>query len=158
MASRGSSSGLEKLTRQHAVKLSPPGGVSVEECSLAVGAVVGYGRVKSASRMNSAVGIFLDSTEKANQLVESGIVVKGTLLPVLPLATPAKKVLISNVPPFLLNESLERELARHGQLVSPIKMIPLGCKSPHLKHVVSFRRQVLMILKKDEGELNLVLM
>ena len=85
MASRGSCDGLEKLTRQHAIKLSPPDSVSVEECGLAMGAVVGYGRVKSASRMNSAVVIFLDCTEKANQLVESGLVIKGTMLPVLPL-------------------------------------------------------------------------
>ncbi|KAK1891237.1 Transposon TX1 uncharacterized 82 kDa protein, partial [Dissostichus eleginoides] len=90
-------------------------------------------------------------------MVESGLVIKGTLLPVLPLVTPAKKVIISNVPPFLRNELLERELARHGQLASPIKLIPLGCKSPHVKHVVSFRRQVLMVLKHDEEDLNLVL-
>ncbi|KAI3362870.1 hypothetical protein L3Q82_001915 [Scortum barcoo] len=32
--------------------------------------------------------------------------------------------------------------ARHGQLVSPIRLVPLSCKSPHLKHVVSFRRQM----------------
>lgn len=46
------------------------------------------------------------------------------------------------------------ELARIEQLVSPIKMIPLGFKSPHLKHVMSFRRQVFMILKDNE-QLNL---
>ena len=52
--------------------------------------------------MNSAVVICLDCTEKANQLVESGLVIKGTLVPV-PLVIPAKKVIISNVPPFLRN-------------------------------------------------------
>ncbi|KAL6489719.1 hypothetical protein MHYP_G00000640 [Metynnis hypsauchen] len=31
--------------------------------------------------------------------------------------------------------------------MSPIKKVPLGCKSPLLKHVVSFRRHVFMILK-----------
>ncbi len=118
-------SGLEKLTRRHAIKLSPAAGVSVEECSLAVGAVVGYGSVKSASRMNHAVVIFLDCTYKVNQLVESGVVIQGTLTPVLPLVNPTKKVIISNVPPFLKNEMLEKELARHGQLMSPITMIPL---------------------------------
>ncbi|KAK1894882.1 Transposon TX1 uncharacterized 82 kDa protein [Dissostichus eleginoides] len=95
-----------------------------------------------------------DAPNSTTHLVK---VIKGTLLPVLPLVTPAKKVIISNVPPFLKNELLERELARHGQIASPIKLIPLGCKSLHLKHVVSFRRQVLMVLKKDEGELNLAL-
>ncbi len=59
------------------------------------------------------------------------------------------------MPQFLKNEMLEKELAWHGQLVSPIKMIPLGCKSLHLKHVMSFRRQVFMILKQNNEELNL---
>ena len=127
-------------------------GCSVQECSLAVGEVEGYESVKSASRMNSAVVVFLDSTDKVNQLLESGIVIKGTFTPVSSLVNPAEKVIISNVPPLLKNELLEKELARHGQL-----MIPTSCsKSPHLKHVVSFRRQVFMVLKKRDEELNLV--
>lgn len=91
--------GLKSLTRRHAVKLSLETGVSVEECSLVVGAEVGYGSMKSASRMNHAVVIFLDSTEKVNRLVESGVVIRGTFIPVFSLVNPAKKIVISNVPP-----------------------------------------------------------
>lgn len=35
-------------------------------------------------------------------------------------------------------------------------MIPISCKSPQLKHVVSIIRQVHMILKNNDEELNLV--
>ncbi|KAI3359176.1 hypothetical protein L3Q82_002603 [Scortum barcoo] len=49
---------LEKLTRRHAVKVLPQAGCSVEEVGSAVGEVVGFESVKSASRMNSAVVIF----------------------------------------------------------------------------------------------------
>uniref|UniRef100_A0A9J7X201 Uncharacterized protein n=1 Tax=Cyprinus carpio carpio TaxID=630221 RepID=A0A9J7X201_CYPCA len=59
---------------------------------------------------------------------------------VLPLSIPSKKVLLSNVPPFISDETLVRIMSRYGKLVSPIKMIPIGCGSPLLKHVVSFRR------------------
>uniref|UniRef100_A0A9J7YHV5 RRM domain-containing protein n=1 Tax=Cyprinus carpio carpio TaxID=630221 RepID=A0A9J7YHV5_CYPCA len=59
---------------------------------------------------------------------------------VLPLSMPSKKVLLSNVPPFISDETLVRILSRYGKLVSPIKMIPIGSGSPLLKHVVSFRR------------------
>lgn len=156
MAAAGEQISLHKLTRRHAIKLSPPDRCSVEECSLAVGEIVGYESVKSASRMNNAVVIFLDHMDKVNQLLESGVVIQGTFTPVLSLVNPAKKIIISNVPPFLKNELLEKELGRHGKLVSPIKMIPISCKSPHLKHVVSFRRQVHMILKKSDEELNIV--
>lgn len=156
MATAGQRLSLHELTRRHAIKLSPPDGCSVEECSLAVGEIVGYESIKSASKMNSAVVIFLDNVDKVNQLLVSGLVIHDTYTPVLSLVSPAKKVVISNVPPFLKNELLERELGRHGKLVSQIKMIPFSCKSPHLKHVVSFRRQVQMILKNSNEELNLV--
>ncbi len=37
----------------------------------------------------------------------------------------------------------------------PNKMIQIGCKSPLLKHVVSFRRFVFMVLKDNNEELDL---
>lgn len=102
-------SGLEQLTCWHAVKLSPAVSCSVEECSLAVGELVGYGSMKSASRMNNAVVIFLDSADKVHRMVESGMVIRDTLTPALSLVNPAKKVIISNVQSFIRNDLLERE-------------------------------------------------
>lgn len=63
-----------------------------------------------------------------------------------PLTQPATKVTLSNVPPFITNELLCREFSRQGKVVSPVKKISSGCKSPLLKHVVSQRRQLYMIL------------
>ncbi|KAL0146569.1 hypothetical protein M9458_058200 [Cirrhinus mrigala] len=142
------SQSLSSLTRRHGVKVASA--VTVEECCLAAGELVGHEHVLSASRMNSAVVIFLSSIEKANELVETGIVVGDNFTPVLPLSMPSKKVLLSNVPPFVSNETLANIMSRYGKVVSPIKMIPVGCKSPLLKHVVSFRRYLFMILKDDE--------
>ncbi|TWW71223.1 hypothetical protein D4764_17G0007060 [Takifugu flavidus] len=68
-------SGLEKLTCRHGVKLSPPASVSVEECALAVGEIVGHVSVKSDSRTNSVVVVFVDSIDKANQLMVAGVAV-----------------------------------------------------------------------------------
>ena len=81
----------------------------------------GYDSIKSASRMNSAVVKFLGSTEKLNTIVESGVVLWETQTLVFPLMNPAKKVILSNVPPFVGDDVLEGELSRHGQLVSIIK-------------------------------------
>ncbi|KAL0148443.1 hypothetical protein M9458_056253, partial [Cirrhinus mrigala] len=138
----------------HGIKLAPVTNVSVEQCVLAVGQVVGFDSVLSASRMNSAVVVFLDSVEKVNSIVQSGVVIQDTLTPVMPLLQPAKKVILSNVPPFIKDELLIAELSRHGKIVSQMKKIPLGCKSPLLKHVVCFRRQVYMVLKNDAEDLN----
>lgn len=137
------------LTRKHAVKIASRFKFSVEECSLAVGRVVGNGSVKSAARMNNAVVIFVDSVDKANTLVEKGIVINDTFVPVAPLATLAKRVIISNVPPFIRDEVLVRELSRHGKIISQIKKVHSGCKAPELRHVVSHRRQLSMILHKN---------
>lgn len=138
---------LGSLTRRHGVKVAAA--VSVEKCCLAVGEVVGHENILSASRMNNATVIFLSTVEKANELVETGIVVDDVFNPVLPLSTPSKKVTLSNVPPFLSDEILAKALSRYGKLVSPIKKIPIGCGSPLLKHVVSFRRFVYMIMNDD---------
>lgn len=135
-------------------RLSPAAQVSVEECSLAVGEKVGYKSVKFAARMNSAVVIFLDSVDKVNSVVESGVAIRDVFTPVMPLFNPAKRVMISNAPPFLSNDALVTELGRYGLLVSPIRMVSLGCKSPH---VLSFRRSTFMILKNKEADLALVM-
>ncbi len=149
--------GLEKLTRRHAVKVLPQAGCSVEEVGYAVGEVVGFDSVKTASRMNSAVVIFLDEVHKVEQVVEAGIVLRDMFTPVFPLVNPSKKITISNAPPFIKNNELCKALSRYGQIVSPIKMVLLGCKSPKLKHVVCHRRQVFMIPRDADSHLNLTL-
>uniref|UniRef100_H3BZL1 CCHC-type domain-containing protein n=1 Tax=Tetraodon nigroviridis TaxID=99883 RepID=H3BZL1_TETNG len=65
---------------------------------------------------------------------------------------PATRITLSNVPPFISDEFLVNELSRHGKVVSPMKKILSGCKSPLLKHVVSHRRQVFMILNNRSEE------
>lgn len=113
--------------------------------------MIGPENILSASRMNSAIVVFAKTIDFANQLVEIGVVLNGIFTQVLPLSTPSKKVTLSNVPPFISNEMLTRMLSCYGKLVSPIKMIPIGCKSPLLKHIVSFRRYVYMVLQRQPG-------
>lgn len=145
---------LSSLTRRHGVKVASA--VSVQSCCLAVGEVVGNKNVLSASRMNSAIVIFLSTVEKANELVQRGIVIDGVLTPVLPLSLSSKRVTLSNVPPFISDEVLTQVLSRHGKVVSSFKKIPIGGISPLLKHVVSFRRSVYMIVNND-ADLDLAL-
>ncbi len=144
-----------KLSRRHGIKISTSFPCSVEECSLAVGKVVGYESVKSAALMNSTCVIFLDDIEKRNKVIESGVVISDTFVQVLPLSSPAKKVTISNIPPFISDDLLIRELLRYGKIVSLIRKLSLGCKSPLLRYVVSHRHQVNMFLNKKDEPLSL---
>ncbi len=85
-----------------------------------------------------------------NRLIVNGLVINGAFLQLSPLYAPSTKVTISNVSPFVADEVLQRELARFGKVVSPFKTISLGCKHPSLRHVVSFRRQVFMMLESND--------
>lgn len=76
--------------------------------------------------------------------MENGVVLQDTT-----------KVMISKAPSLIKNEPRVKELSRYGQLVFPIRMVSLGCKSPKLKHIFCHRRQVMMILKDKESDLNL---
>ncbi|KAI3365031.1 hypothetical protein L3Q82_010082, partial [Scortum barcoo] len=105
--------------------------------------------------MSGAVVMLVDDVEKVNKAMETGIVINDAFVSVSPLTAPTKRVTLSNVPPFISDEVLLRELARHGKIVSSVRKLPSGCKSPLLRHVVSHRRQVQMILNKKE-ELSLV--
>ncbi len=145
---------FEHLTWRHGIKIAPVMNCSVEECSLAVGKAVGYESILSASRMNGAFVVFLNAIEKVNSEVQSGVVIKDSFTPVMPLVQPARKTTLSNVPPFIKYDLLVAELSRHGKIVSQMKRLPLGCKSPFLKHVVCFRCQVHMILKSEIDELS----
>ncbi|KAJ3583523.1 hypothetical protein NHX12_017112 [Muraenolepis orangiensis] len=115
-----------KLTRKHGIKISAGMVCTVEEIGLAMGEKVGHGSIKSLARMNSAVVIFLDQVEKVNCVVETGVTVREFFVQVQPLMLPATKVILSNVPPFITDEFLSRELSRHGKLVSPMKKMLSG--------------------------------
>ncbi|KAL2086660.1 hypothetical protein ACEWY4_017719 [Coilia grayii] len=136
---------FETLTRRHGIKINST--ASVEECSLVVGEIVGHGKIVSAARMNNAIVLFLETVDLVNLLVERGIEIDGVFTPVLPLSTPSKKVILSNVPPFIKDDVLVDSLSRYGKVVSSIKKIAISSKSPLLKHVVSFRRFVYMIME-----------
>ncbi|TWW61082.1 Transposon TX1 uncharacterized 82 kDa protein ORF 1 [Takifugu flavidus] len=145
---------LNGLSRRHGVKVGAGSVLSVEEVALAVGQEIGHSSVKSAARMNRAVVLFVEQVEQANRLVETGITVGGQFVQVTPLTRPAARITLSNVPPFVSDEFLERELSRHGKMVSPIRKLMSGCRSPLLRHVVSHRKQVHMILNNRAEEFN----
>jgi len=135
---------LSLLTRAPGIRVAPSFPCSEEEAGLAVGDVVGDDCVRSAARMNGAVVLFLDMV---NALVVSGVVIRGMHVPV---ATPVVRVTVANVPPFIKEEVILKELVKHGKVVSRLRKIPSGCKSQRMRHVWSHRRHLSMILNNRE--------
>lgn len=74
--------------------------------------------------MNNAIVVFVNDVDRANKLVQKGIVLNNELTMVSSLSSPSKKVILSNVPPFISDEIISKELSRYGRLVSPIKKTP----------------------------------
>lgn len=147
MASTG---GRTPLSLRHGFRCVPESNATVEDVLLAVGEQIGYENIVSASRMNKAVVVFLKTESLVNKVIENGLWVKEIFITVTPLFAPATKVIISNVPPFIENEVIVRELVRFGKVVSEVKAVSLGCKNLALKHVISFRRNVFMFLNSPD--------
>ena len=88
--------------------------------------------------MKNAIVVFIGTIEKAREGIATGIVVNDAYTTVLPLSFPSKKVIISNVSPFIDDNLIEDNLSVYGRLVSSMRKISLGCKSSLLNYVVSF--------------------
>ncbi len=126
-ASMELSGDVSRLTLGHGCKCMPEDSVSIEDVLVAISEQLCGGlNIKSASRMNKALVIFLKEVSMVDDLLEKGLVVNNIFLLVLPLSNPSKKVVLSNVPPFLKEVTLKEILERCGKLTAPIKMIPLG--------------------------------
>lgn len=98
------SDGCASFTAQHGYKCLPDESITVEDCLIAISSEVGARNIVSASKINKAVVVFLREVSLAQHLVEFGLSVRDTFLPILPLSNPSKKVILSNVPPFITND------------------------------------------------------
>lgn len=54
--------------------------------------------------------IFLDNTDKVSDVVETDAVIQDTFIPLLSPVSPARKITMSDAPPFIKNEVLAKEL------------------------------------------------
>ncbi|KAI3374091.1 hypothetical protein L3Q82_022634 [Scortum barcoo] len=169
MTRRGGAAGGERRAwRVRSLLLAAELLLRVEEVGLAVGEVVGHGSVKSAARMNSAVVLFLDQVEKANRVIETAfcwlsphIMVNGDFS-TLSLQRGGGRAGCRRG-----GRPRQREVGRSDEQCRGPVPGPGGegepghrdrsCRAvnPLLRRVVSHRRQLYMILKNRDEELNL---
>lgn len=98
--------------------------------------------------MNNGVLVFLDSADKVSMVVEQVIVIQDTWCHWL--IQPKRWSCLKSLPSLIMKCC--REIWWD---TSPIKVIPLGCKSPHLKYIVSFRSRAFVILKNKNWKVKL---
>ncbi|KAI5086075.1 ubiquitin-conjugating enzyme E2 variant 3 isoform X3, partial [Silurus meridionalis] len=100
--------------------------------------------------------VFFYDIDRVKKVAENGTVINNELIRVFPLSSPAKKVILSNVPVFITDKEIHKKLSRFGRVVSPIRKLFLGCSSPMVKNLYSFRRMAFMVFKDGTEELNTV--
>ena len=91
------------------------------------------------------------------QLVLTGLSIEpDNFVFVSPLQVPSVKVIISNVPPFLPSKQIMTAMEQYGNIVSKITFVPVRVKNKEAKHVLSFRRQLFIILKLNIRQLEVM--
>ncbi|XP_030390999.1 coiled-coil domain-containing protein 58 isoform X1 [Gopherus evgoodei] len=131
------------LTRKHSICcLLVPASPHVETYVQALVRVVGPTAIMAASKMYGKVVFFLASEAATQEAVEKGLAVGSMFVPLEPLEDLGVHVVLTSIPPFLLNAAPLPALSTLGKPLPVVSPLPLGCKDPALCHVLSFRRQV----------------
>lgn len=120
---------------------------------ISVGELVNPENVIFASRVsNNRVCIYLSSKDIVEKFISThgGVNIGGNFIVARRLVSPAKRVILSNVSPCLPHDIIEKHLKQVGlKVVSSINFIKAGISHENFKHVLSFRRQVYIILDKE---------
>ena len=66
-----------------------------------------------------------------------------------PLSTPSTRDVVVNLPLFITDDQIRKELSRFGKSASGFRVLSTGFQADAIKHVVSFRRQVFMFLNNN---------
>ncbi|KAJ8667097.1 hypothetical protein QAD02_008759 [Eretmocerus hayati] len=95
----------------------------------------------------------MKNVSEAEKLVNKVVTVKSFALKVRPYIEEHKRVVISNISPFVPNQVIVSALQNKGIVpVSGIQQIQAGATKPGREHILSFRRQV-YIKEEDEDKL-----
>lgn len=120
--------------------------LQVKDYVIATADVVNPNDIRFVSRMsNNRICLYFSSKDIANQFIENhgGVNIKNVFIPARKLMLPAKRIIISNIPPFIPDHVVEDQLhSLKIKILSPVSHIGAGIGLDKLRHVLSFRRQV----------------
>ena len=139
------------LTHKHGVVVRIIDNTDNEDYLDAISSIVPTDNILAAGRMTKRFVCFFSKLNDVEKVVYQGIEVKGEHVNVDYYSKPAKKIVISNVPPCIPNEILRPIIARKGVIVGDIKPIPLS--STKYRHIQSLRRSVTVILDRPAENL-----
>lgn len=83
---------VSPLTLRNGFRCTPEVNTLIKDVLLVVGAEVGHENISSASRMNKAVVVFLRNENQVKNLIERGIWINETYVPLTPLSAWQRKL------------------------------------------------------------------
>lgn len=127
--------------------------VKIKEYIYAIGHLVTPKNIIAASRIsNERICIYLSHKSIVDELLRNHQTIKINehLINIRRLITPSKKVILSNIPPFIPNETIEQELHKLDiKTASPIYFIKAGISEAEYAHIISFRRFLYVYPQED---------
>ena len=135
------------ITRHHGVAFSVEDNVPIATYVDAITDTIDSQSVISASRIsNGRAAVYMKTRQDVEDATMFGFRLKDSFVNVTPLVQPTTRLVLSNVYPELPNELLAKNLSSFCKVISTIRPIPLGIKNKKLSHVMSFRRQVHVLI------------
>lgn len=132
--------------KEQAIVLGAIEGPKLGDYVKAISEITGPKNITFASRMsNNRICIYLSSVQAVDNLIESHgkVTVLDNEICIRRLITPARRIIVSNVSPYIPHETIAAALKAIGlKLVSQISFLRAGIPGDEFSHVLSFRRQV----------------
>ncbi|KAL3287300.1 hypothetical protein HHI36_001775 [Cryptolaemus montrouzieri] len=126
-----------------------------------IGDIVEPKTITFASRIsNNRICIYLTSSNLVDQLIKSHPMIRiGDMsFSIRRLISSTKRIIISNIPPFILHETAENAIKSIGlQITSPFSFLKAAIYNEY-SHILSFRRQVFIHAPSDNHELQTSIM
>lgn len=123
----------------------------------AIGNIITFRAITYASRMSrNRICLFLKDSNTVDDLINKHPLIKinNTILPIRKLRSDSKRITLSEVPPFIDNETLKQCLLANKLIItSPIKLLSSYYNDPEMGHIYSFRRQTNLKSMSENGEI-----
>lgn len=136
--------------KDQAIILNAAENVKVREYIYAIGEIIKPKNIIAASRLsNNRICIYLSSKEMVDNLLQQqdSVLIHDHNISIRRLITPAKKIIVSNIPPTVPNNVIEENLKEYNiKLVSPVYFMNAGLKETEYTHILCFRRYLYAVL------------
>lgn len=132
--------------KDQAIVLEAKEGLQLKDYIFAIGNLTDPANIRFASRIsNGRICMFLASKEIADSITSKHehIKVNNNKIPLRPLMTKHKRIILSNVYPSITHSKVEEIIDNlHIRRGSPVSYLKVGVNDQNFSHIYSFRRQV----------------